>query len=491
MSRNAAHNPEVVIGTGNAGTGCTITVNGGAITAYGGDYSAGIGAGNASTGCAVTVNGGSITAYGGQYGSGIGTGNDGVNGMIVINDGTVMATGGEFAAGIGCDKCGSCDVTINGGTVTATGGDYDAGIGGGYGTYDYEPYRCGGNVNIYGGTVVATGGTLAAGVGAGAESKQSNKPVTELGYHPVALWVSLGETDSLTASSYSAGYPQSEVILLYTDVHVGREGATEPEYVKVGGETYTGDLSTEELDALAGKKLVGVPAHKHSFTYTASGATITATCWNLDGRCTLDDGTEQHNHAVTLAIAASNATYDGGTHGATLNSDAWAAARLTVPTIQYSGRNDTSYSGADAPVGAGNHAASITLGEDTGAVTARAEYRIDKATINPTVSIEGWTYGDAAKSPTLGEGSNPGGGEVTYEYARKGSGDWSTTVPTAYGDYVVRATVAETANYLGGSATADFTIEPIKATLTFDLGGGKLDGKTAMRHHTHCAPLHF
>ena len=36
------------------------------------------------------------------------------------------------------------------------------------------------------------------------------------------------------------------------------------------------------------------PAHTHDFTYSASGATITATC-SADG-CDLDDGTEQHNH---------------------------------------------------------------------------------------------------------------------------------------------------------------------------------------------------
>ena len=53
-------------------------------------------------------------------------------------------------------------------------------------------------------------------------------------------------------------------------------------------------------------------SHTHSFTYVASGgATITATC-NADG-CTLDDGTEQHKHAVTLTIVKPTLTTYGQT----------------------------------------------------------------------------------------------------------------------------------------------------------------------------------
>ena len=40
---------------------------------------------------------------------------------------------------------------------------------------------------------------------------------------------------------------------------------------------------------------------------------------------------------------------------------------------------------------------------------------IKKATITPSVSITGWTYGDTPNSPNLSEGSNPENGDVTYE----------------------------------------------------------------------------
>ena len=73
-------------------------------------------------------------ANGKQYGCGIGGGFYIGCGNIIINGGTVTATGGECAAGIGIGSgydatCGN--ITINGGTVTAIGGEDAPGIGAG------------------------------------------------------------------------------------------------------------------------------------------------------------------------------------------------------------------------------------------------------------------------------------------------------------------------------------------------------------------------
>lgn len=83
---------------------------------------------------------------------------------------------------------------------------------------------------------------------------------------------------------------------------------------------------------------------------------------------------------------------------------------------------------------------------------------IGKGSINPTVSIGGWTYGEEPKAPTVT--GNTGNGAVTYEYKAKGADDstYSTTVPKDAGDYTVRAKIAETTTHSGGTATADFTI---------------------------------
>ena len=78
--------------------------------------------------------------------------------------------------------------------------------------------------------------------------------------------------------------------------------------------------------------------------------------------------------------------------------------------------------------------------------------------ITPVVSIEGWTFGETANSPSVT--GNPGNGSVTYYYKVKDADDatYTTTVPTAANTYTVRAVVAAAGHYLGGTATADFTI---------------------------------
>ena len=88
---------------------------------------------------------------------------------------------------------------------------------------------------------------------------------------------------------------------------------------------------------------------------------------------------------------------------------------------------------------------------------------IGKGTISPTVNIDGWTYGETPKTPTVT--GNTGNGAVTYEYKAKDAADstYTTTVPTDAGTYTVRATIADTTSFMGGVATKDFTIA--KATV--------------------------
>ena len=139
---------------------------------------AGIGGVKGNTGVYVhgdiTINGGSVTAQGGEWAAGIG-GGSGVstnlndtkeNGTITINGGTVNATGGDQGAGIGCgdqNRVAGGNIVITGGNVTAQGGENAAGIGGG----NLDTYTPGRSITISGGTVEATGGDKAAGIGSG------------------------------------------------------------------------------------------------------------------------------------------------------------------------------------------------------------------------------------------------------------------------------------------------------------------------------------
>lgn len=96
---------------------------------------------NAPEGCAgiesdgtVTINGGIISAAGGDNAAGIG-GGIGWNGNVVINGGVITAKGGINGAAIGGGSTGAGNVTINGGQITVVGYKW-AGIGAGYYPYD-------------------------------------------------------------------------------------------------------------------------------------------------------------------------------------------------------------------------------------------------------------------------------------------------------------------------------------------------------------------
>ena len=120
---------------------------------------------------------------------------------------------------------------------------------------------------------------------------------------------------------------------------------------------------------------------------------------------------------------------------------------------------------------------------------ARVTATIAKARISPAVSIDGWTEGTKANMPVLADGSNPGAGDVVFEYAAKGATDWSAEPPTVAGAYTVRATVPETRNHLAGSARADFTVapapQPTETTVTFnaadDVAGDAAGGSDAQK----------
>ena len=103
-----------------------IEIQGGTITATGGDGCAGIGAGNAVYNVAscgnITISGGNITANGGESGAGIGTGFNGTCLNITINNTvtSVTATKGSNAPNsIGAGEGGTCGTVTIGGVTGA------------------------------------------------------------------------------------------------------------------------------------------------------------------------------------------------------------------------------------------------------------------------------------------------------------------------------------------------------------------------------------
>ena len=84
---------------------------------------------------------------------------------------------------------------------------------------------------------------------------------------------------------------------------------------------------------------------------------------------------------------------------------------------------------------------------------------ITKAAGTASVSMEGWTYGETAKTPVPTSETN-GTENVTYQYKVRDADDstYSAEVPTAAGSYTVKATFPATENYEETAATTDFTI---------------------------------
>ena len=168
----------------SAPAGKTLTIKGsGSLTATNGILSSGN----------IKIEGGIITATGGELGAGIGGG-----GNITISGGTIETTGVSNAAGIGSGNYGTCGIiSITGGTVTAKGDSEAAGIGAGYnGT-------CG-NISITGGTVTATGGELGAGIGGGTFGKCGNITIASTITKVTATHGGIGEKTSYT-TPYSIG----------------------------------------------------------------------------------------------------------------------------------------------------------------------------------------------------------------------------------------------------------------------------------------------
>ncbi len=97
---------------------------------------------------------------------------------------------------------------------------------------------------------------------------------------------------------------------------------------------------------------------------------------------------------------------------------------------------------------------------------------ITKATGTASVSMDGWAYGETAKTPVPTSATN-GTDHVTYQYKVKDADDstYSDAVLTAAGSYTVKATFPETENYNAVTATADFTI----TKATYNMTGVKFE----------------
>ena len=196
-----------------------------------------------------------------------------------------------------------------------------------------------------------------------------------------------------------------------------------------------------------------VTRHEHSWTYTASGATITAKC----SKCSASGG------SVTIAAPA-ELTYSGEAKPATVTASSdWqgpAASGITISYIKTGKYGPEKLENDALPTKAGEYTASITLGEATASVTytiGKATPKAEDFTFTAPTSL---TYDGNVKSATVTEKIGVTGmGDVTVKYFKNGA----ETEPKDAGDYTVKVSVAEGANY--NATTDDLTTDDWKFTI--------------------------
>ena len=211
-----------------------------------------------------------------------------------------------------------------------------------------------------------------------------------------------------------------------------------------------------------------------SYTITPSGLTST----NYD--ITFVPGTLTVN-PKEVGLTWSTTTsfpYDGVAHALTAEATGTVNDDAIGVTLTTTAKEGSSLTDGNA-INAGNYTATASslTGTKAGNYTLPAantqDFTIAKIGITPTVTLDGWTYGETAATPSVT--GNTGSGAVTYAYKVKDADDatYSETKPTDAGTYTVKASIAATTNYEAATATSDFTIA--KATLTASV---TLDGWT-------------
>ena len=240
--------------------------------------------------------------------------------------------------------------------------------------------------------------------------------------------------------------------------------------------TYVGCDGTDYTESKTAPKDVG----KYTAKVTIGGQTATA------------------NFEIKKADITPTVSLDSWVYGSTATKPVVEGNKengLVTYYYKHKGAADSTYikvnidsDFSNIPVGQYTLKACIGKTTNYNAAEAYCDFSVTQNSINVNVSMDGWTYGETAKTPSVAADSNPGNGEVTYTYyVNEGCTDKTTSVngaasdgavPKNAGTYYVKAEVKATDNYLGGSAVAPFTIAKKAVTATVTAKDKTYDGTT-------------
>ena len=250
-----------------------------------------------------------------------------------------------------------CRLTMNGGKIT---GNTSVGEGGGV----YADAR-NGNWRTKS-VVMVKGSAQITGNKKGEEDNNLYLPGPSEG---VTIYGDLDETADIRVTTETKPGAGSEMTI------AERGGGGAPEKVTVPDGAFKSDDANYNTRIDADGSTVKLVPHTHVWTYSASGAVITAVC----------DDCKASGGSLTIKAPA-DLTYSGGDKEATLDDQFTTGVTVSASNISY--RMGESLTG-ELPAGSyprnmGAYTASITLGEGVGAATASVKYAIAPATITVT-----------------------------------------------------------------------------------------------------------
>lgn len=285
--------------------------------------------------------------------------------------------------------------------------------------------------------------------------------------------VYVGTTDTGVDISVSSGGGNSATVNYY-DVNL--TPGTGIESVTGGGTYLSGETAT--ISATPSDGYTWDKWSDNNTTMTSRSVTVNAKT-DLTASATLTPAT-----APTLSVTGTNLIY-GYTSGS-VSVTATAAAGHTITGYQWYSNSTNSNSGGTLISGATSASYALGTGKAVGAteyyycvITSTrtdnsqtvsttsdvATVTVSKAEGSGSVSMDGWTYGGTAKTPTPTSTTN-GTGSVTYSYEGVSPTAYAAneTAPTAAGSYKVTATFAATDSYKECTASTTFTIAPQPVT---------------------------
>ncbi|MBO4824619.1 MAG: InlB B-repeat-containing protein [Lachnospiraceae bacterium] len=369
------------------------------------------------------------------------TANVTTEGTITPSDAVIKRSGTDITA--------DYTITYNTGNLTITAESMEVTASGYTGIYDSA---------AHGITVTAPeGATVRYGTAEGTYTSESDITYSNVGTYTVYYEVTKANYTTVTGSE-TVTISQKALTITAKEQSITHGGSISS---LVGDVTITGLEGEDALDSI-----VLTPSTTNvteSGTITPSDAVI-----KNGGNTVTDNYNITYNTGNLTITAASmevsatgfNGTYDGSAHGITVTGP--EGSTVSYGTVSGTYNLDASPEYTDA----GEYTVYYKVEkENCDPVTGSANVIIAKASITPSVTITGWTYGEAANTPSVSGNTESGTEEFAY-YSDSACTSSVGGVPANAGTYWVKATIGATTNYDSAIAKAEFTIAKLAVTIT-------------------------